>query len=157
MLRPDRFVALCLLAFAVAYGAIAWQYPLLPFEQATPFKPNTMPLGLAAVAVVLSFVVVLFPGGKSGLAEDAAGWRDFDWRAAVALLVLAVLYAAVIRPLGYLAATTLFIVAAAAALGERRFVVLTAVAFIAALATWYLVQEVLGVFLKPLPAGWGGD
>ena len=154
MIRPDRAVALCLLAVSVAYGVLAWQYPLLPFEERTTFKPNTMPLGVAAIAVLLSFAAAVFPGGKSGLSSDADGWRDFDWRAAGGVAAMMLLYAAAIRPLGYLASTSLFLIVSAAVLGERRFYILIPIALSAAFLTWYLVQEVLGVFLRPWPAFW---
>ena len=62
-----------------------------------------------------------------------------------------VLYALLLRPVGFLAATTLFIVGSSVVLGERRFPVLVPVAVLAALVIWYLVQETLGVFLSPWP------
>lgn len=151
MMRPDRIVALGFLTFSIGYGVLAWQYPLLPFETRVLFKPNTLPLGLAAAAILLSFAVLIRPGGEEGLSEDADGWRGFDWRSTAAVLVLMLLYAATIRPLGYIPATTLFLVSAAAALGERRFYILIPVSLGAALFTWYLVQEGLGVFLRPTP------
>ena len=154
MLRPDRLVALCLLAFSLGYGFLAFNYPLLPFERHTAFKPSTMPMGLAVMAVVLSLAVLIKPGGGGdGLSADAAGWRAFDWRACGWLVLLMLLYALTLRPLGYLAATTLFIFLSAVVLGERKFLRLGAIAAFASLLTWYLVQQVLGVFLKPLP-GW---
>ena len=153
MIRPDRAVALCLLVFSITYGVLAWQYPLLPFEKQVPFRPNTMPIGLSVVAVVLSFAAVIWPGGESGLSDDAAGWRDFDWSAAAAVIGLMLLYAGTLRPLGYILSTSLFLTCAAAALGERRFKILLPVSLLAAFLTWYLVQEVLGVFLRP----WPGD
>ena len=49
---------------------------LLPFEARMPFKPNTMPLGLAAFGILFSTQLLLLP--SSNLPEkDAHGWRDF--------------------------------------------------------------------------------
>lgn len=152
-MRLDRAIALGFLAFCVGYGVLAWEYPLLPFERHVPFRPNTMPLGLAAVGTILSFAVLIWPGGEEGLSEDADGWRRFDWRAAAAVAGLMILYAGALRPLGYIPATSLFLICAAAVLGERRFKILIPSAAIAALATWWLVQEGLGVFLSPWPQG----
>ena len=36
-------------------------------------------------------------------------------------------------------------------LGERRYALLVPVAVLAAFLIWYLVQEVLGIFLRPWP------
>lgn len=150
MMRPDRVVALAMLAFAVGYGALAWQYPLLPFERAMPFKPNTLPKGLAVAAAVLSFAVLIFPGGD-GKNEENKDWRGLDWRRAVIVFVLALLYAATLRPLGFVLSTTLFLSAGAFVLGERRVKLLASVPLVASMLSWYLVQELLGVYLKPLP------
>lgn len=150
-MRPDRIVALAMLAFAIVYGVLAWQYPLLPFERAMPFKPNTLPKGLAVAAGVLSFAVLLFPGGGEDSGETKH-WRSYDWRRAVAVFVLALLYAAALRPLGFVLATFLFLFSGALVLGERRFGLLMVVPLVAALVSWWLVQEALGVYLSPLPA-----
>jgi putative tricarboxylic transport membrane protein len=151
VIRPDRIVALLLLAFSIGYGLLAWNYELLPFEEHMPFKPNTMPIGLAIAGIVLSIAVLISPGGDSGLASNADGWRRFDWISTGAIFLLMLLYALTLRPLGYVPSTTLFLVLGAIALGERRFVILIPIAAITAYGTWYLVQEVLGVFLRPWP------
>jgi|TARA_Y100000031_G_scaffold13439_1_gene14237 putative tricarboxylic transport membrane protein len=151
VIRPDRIVALLLIAFSIGYGLLAWNYELLPFEEQMPFKPNTMPVGLAIAGIILAVAVLIFPGGHSGLSSDADGWRRFDWISTGAIFLLMVLYALTLRPLGYVLSTTLFLVLGAIVLGERRFKVLIPVAAITAYGTWYLVQQVLGVFLRPWP------
>jgi|TARA_B100001964_G_C14155606_1_gene564141 putative tricarboxylic transport membrane protein len=151
VIRPDRIVALLLIAFSIGYGLLAWNYALLPFEEQMPFKPNTMPVGLAIAGIILAVAVLIFPGGHRGLSSDADGWRRFDWISTGAIFLLMVLYALTLRPLGYVLSTTLFLVLGAIVLGERRFTVLIPVAAITAYGTWYLVQQVLGVFLRPWP------
>ena len=150
-MRPDRAVALFFLAFSIAYAVLAWDYPLLPFEKRTPFRPNTLPIGLAVVAIILSTAALIAPGGESGLSDEGRGWRSFDWRAAGIMVLLMVLYAASIRAVGYIPSTSLFLISGAVALGERRFYALIPVALSTAAVTWLLVQGVLGVFLSPWP------
>jgi putative tricarboxylic transport membrane protein len=60
-------------------------------------------------------------------------------------------YATMLRPAGFLLATTGFLLGGSAILGERRWLTMLVVALIAAGSVWYLVQEVLGIFLRPLP------
>jgi putative tricarboxylic transport membrane protein len=67
------------------------------------------------------------------------------------LLGLMVAYALLLRPLGFLVATFLFLTCGSFILGERRFVLMAVVAAIAAGFIWYLVDVVLGIFLSPLP------
>ena len=62
-----------------------------------------------------------------------------------------VLYALLLRPIGFLAATTLLITGCAVVLGERKFHVLIPIAVVTAVVIWYLVQETLGIFLRPWP------
>lgn len=151
-MRPDRIVALFILAFSVGYGYLAWTWPMLPFERFLAFRPDTMPLGLAVIGIVFSLGVLVAPGGHaSGLTGDADGWRHFDWWRFFGIVGVMVLYALLLRPLGYVVSTTAFILAGAVILGERRLVVLAPVALIAAFGTWWLVDSALGIFLKPWP------
>ena len=62
-----------------------------------------------------------------------------------------VAYALLLRPAGFLFSTVSFLVVGASVLGERRYLILIPVALTAAVAIWYLVQEVLGIFLRPWP------
>ena len=70
---------------------------------------------------------------------------------AAMLLGLMVLYALMLRPAGFLISTTVFLVAGSAILGERKFHIMIPVAMLATGFVWYLVQEVLGIFLRPFP------
>lgn len=152
MARPDRFVALAILVFSIAYLRLAIEYPLLPFEFNLDFRPNTMPMGLGSLGVLFSLAVLVFPGGETGLSDDADGWRDFDWLRGFAIVALVVTYALLLRPAGFIGSTTVFLVSGAVIIGERQFTVLIPVALVAAGGTWYLVDRVLGIFLKPWPA-----
>jgi putative tricarboxylic transport membrane protein len=67
------------------------------------------------------------------------------------LLGLMVVYALCLRPLGFVFSTSAFLILGSFILGERKWHVMVPVALIATGAVWYLVQEVLGIFLRPLP------
>ena len=145
-------MALAILAFSIGYSVLAFEYQLLPFERMLAFKPNTMPLGLGGLGVLFSLAVLVMPGGETGLSDDADGWRGFDWPRAVAIVALMVAYALLLRPAGYVGSTTAFLVCGAVIIGERRFAALIPIALVGAVGTWYLVDKVLGIFLKPWPA-----
>lgn len=150
--RPDRLVALLILAFSVGYAVLAVNYQLLPFERHLDFRPNTMPIGLAVLGVIFSLGVIIAPGGdSSGLARDADGWRHFDWPRTAAIVGLMVAYALLLRPLGYVVATSGFLIAGGLLLGERRRLVLAGIALTGAVSTWYLIDRVLGIYMKPWP------
>jgi putative tricarboxylic transport membrane protein len=62
-----------------------------------------------------------------------------------------VLYAVLLRPIGFIAATSLFIVGSSVLLGERKLWLLIPVALVATYLVWYLVQQTLGIYLRPWP------
>lgn len=154
----DRWIALVFLLLCLVYGYTAFfvmDAGLPPFMRRNPIWPSTFPKVLAVCGVLVSLVVLL--GFEKGAGEPKQGEIDYrrlaqyDVGRAVALLLLMAGYAFTLRPLGFIASTILFLVLAAAILGERRMVVLVPVAVVAAVGVWYLVQEVLGIYLRPLP------
>ena len=154
-LNADRLIALLMLAFSVGYGYLAWTHPLLPFEARQPFKPNTLPMGLVVLAAALSLATLVYESSDD-LPEDATGWRNFEWRTAGLLVALMIGYTILLRPAGYIFATTAFLVGGAILLGERKYGVLITIALITSVLTWLIVQRGLGIYLVPLPAFLGG-
>ena len=156
----DRWVAVFFLLFSLIYGYGAVAYRLLPFERNMVFLPNTLPIGLAVLGVILAFILLFAP--KPQEAEDPGGdvlgdidlrkFREYEFGRALGLLATMVVYALAIFPIGFVISTTAFLVASATILGERRYVILVPVSLAAALIVWFLVQEVLGVFLRPWPS-----
>lgn len=126
-------------------------HPLLPFEVRMPFKPNTMPLGLAAISIILSSLLIFLPSSNA-LEKDAEGWRGFAWGQALILVGMMVVYAITLRPLGFIVSTSLFIISASRLLGETRWIRSIAIALISSGLIWYLVDVVLGIYLVPLPS-----
>jgi len=155
MARIDRYIAVALLAFSIGYGYLAWTHPLLPFEARMPFKPNTMPLGLAGLGIVFSSLLLLLPSNDT-LEKDAEGWRGFAWKNTALLIGLAIGYALLLRPIGFIASTTLFIVLSSRVLGETNVIRSISAGLISSGIIWYLVDDVLGIYLVALPAMVGG-
>ena len=156
----DRWIAFVILCVALAYGYAAYftmDQLLPPFMQRNPIWPSTFPKILAVLAVLTSLVILL--GFEKPSADAAEKKPDIDYRRladyhlgqALLLLGLMVAYALTLRPLGFLLATTGFLSLGAIALGERKIYILIPVAMIATGVVWYLVQVVLGIFLRPLP------
>ena len=70
---------------------------------------------------------------------------------AALLLSLMVAYSLLLRPAGFLVSTTLFIFIASAILGERKWFFMFLIAILASGIVWYLVDGVLGVYMRPWP------
>ncbi len=157
----DRWIALVLLGICLAYGYTAWftmDGQLAPFMQRNPIWPSTFPKVLSILGIVACLIILL--GLEKGEIKDAEiDYRrlgDYHLWQAVLLLVLMVAYALCLRPLGFLFSTVAFLMVGSAILGERKWVVMTLVSVIATGVVWYLVQEVLGIYMRPLPGFFGG-
>lgn len=154
----DRWIAVFFMTVSIIYGYASYTYPLLPFELNMSFLPNTLPLALSALAILLSGIIIFSP--KKALDEededvlgtiDITRLRDYKIGQALTLLAAMVLYAIALRPVGFLASTFLFLFACSWILGERKITMMTITSASGAGVIWYLVQEVLGIFLKPYP------
>ena len=152
----DRWVALVLLGICLVYGYTAWftmDGALPPIMKRLAVWPSSFPKVLSIAGIILSLIVVL------GIEKGEFKVGDIDYRRlheyklgqALALLGLMVGYAILLRPAGFLLATSGFLIGGSVILGERRWSVMIVVSSIATFGIWYLVQEVLGIFLRPMP------
>lgn len=157
----DRWIALILLGICLAYGYAAWftmDEGLAPFMRRNPIWPSTFPKVLSILGIAFSLIILL------GLEKSELKEADIDYRRlgeyhlgqALLLLGLMVAYALLLRPAGFLFSTSAFLVLGAFILGERKWHIMLPVALIATLLVWYLVQEVLGIYMRPLPGFIGG-
>ena len=72
----DKWIALIFLVIALIYGYASYTYPLLPFERNMVFLPNTMPMVLSGLGILLSLIIILTPTKTVDADGDALG--DFD-------------------------------------------------------------------------------
>ena len=152
----DRWIAVCLLGLCILYGYTAWftmDASLAPFMRRNPIWPSTFPKVLSVLGISASFIILIgLEKGEEKIGEiDHRRLGDYFLGQALVLLGLMVVYALCLRPLGFLFSTSAFLIVGSFILGERKLHVMIPVAFIATGAVWYLVQEVLGIFLRPLP------
>ncbi|MCF2872083.1 tripartite tricarboxylate transporter TctB family protein [Octadecabacter sp. G9-8] len=152
----DRWIALVLLGICLVYGYTAFftmDEGLAPFARRNPVWPSTFPKVLSVFGVVASLLILL--GVEKG--EEKVG--DIDYRRlheyklgqALILLGLMVVYALCLRPVGFLLSTSLFLLIGSFVLGERKWLLMLVISLSATFIVWYLVQEVLGIYMRPLP------
>ncbi|PXW84607.1 putative tricarboxylic transport membrane protein [Ruegeria sp. P4] len=154
----DRWIALIILGIALAYGYAAFftmDQLLPPFMQRNPIWPSTFPKVLAVLSIITAAVIVLGlekPSGEIKTPDiDYRRLGDYNIGQAALLLGLMVAYALLLRPAGFLLSTSGFLIVGAMILGERKLWILIPVAAFATGIVWYLVEGVLGIFLRPLP------
>ncbi|MBT4889945.1 MAG: tripartite tricarboxylate transporter TctB family protein [Rhodospirillales bacterium] len=154
----DKWIAALFLVVSIAYGYTSFTYQLLPFERNMSFLPNTLPNALAIIAAVLSLIIILSPSQSVGDEESSGDninvarlVKDYEIGQASYLIIAMIVYALALRPTGFLVSTTLFLMATGWILGERKLHIMTPIAIFSAILIWYLVQETLGLYLRPLP------
>ena len=77
---------------------------------------------------------------------------DYNLGQAVFLIIMMAAYALSLRPLGFFISTITFLTVSGYALGERKIFRLFFIIAIASFIIWYLVEQVLGIYLRPLPS-----
>ena len=153
----DRWLALVILGICLVYGYTAWftmDDSLAPFMRRNPIWPSTFPKILSILGIATSMIIVLgLEKGENSLPEiDYRRLHEYHLLPAILLLVLMVAYALCLRPLGFLLSTAAFLSLGSFILGERKWHIMIPVSVIATVIVWYLVQQILGIYLRPFPA-----
>ncbi len=142
----DRLSALLFLALSLGYGALALQIELFPGSEYQLFTARTLPFGLAAAGIVVSFLMLVLPSRSAEPAPTTAG---FKWAKVAGLCALMLFYGATITRLGFVVSTSLFLIGGILLLGERRWHVALGLSLPVALAFWALLTQLLGIYLEP--------
>lgn len=158
----DRLIALVILIIALAYINASFNIRMLPFELRQPFKPNTYPLAIGTLTAIIAFLVTIMPpateepgnGSKGG---DTEGWREFDWLRFAVFFVLMIVYATFLRAGGFIPSTIVFLFLGSLVLGERRVWISLPIIAVLTAGLWYLVTQVLGIYMPAWPSGLAGS
>ncbi len=155
-MKLDKWIAVLFLLLCLIYGYTAFTYELLPFERNMSFLPNTMPMTLSVLGGILALVLIFAPETAPDDGEvlgtiEVSKLRQYKLGQAIVLLLAMVAYALALRPIGFMVSTVLFLAGGSFILGERRYLIMIPIAVTGAFGIWYLVQEILGIFLRPWP------
>jgi putative tricarboxylic transport membrane protein len=132
---------------------------LPPFMRRNPIWPSTFPKVLAVLGALVAGdppVRLEKATGKENLRPTsitAACRITRSARRSMLLIALMVAYALTLRPLGFPGAPRRLplVLGGGPSWASARLHILIPVAAFATGSIWYLVQEVLGIFLRPLP------
>ena len=147
-INRDKFGALLFLCLALIYGFYVDDIPLLFGDEDAPFNAQTLPNALAWILGVVSFIQLVMPANQEA-GNLSAAFRGLKWGRVVQLAVLMVFYGFTIRYLGFLISTTIFLVGGFAVLGERRIKVLLGASIPVVFIFWYLLTQLMGIYLAP--------
>ena len=152
----ERGLGLFFLIICLVYGYTAFflmDDSLAPFMKFSPVWPSSFPKILAVLGTLVSLSVIVNSGHHQPKDSEIDYRRLTDYKLfnALALLGLMFLYATCLRPVGFIFSTIIFLTLAGYILGERNLKLYIPIASVTAVSIWYLVQEVLGIYLLPLP------
>lgn len=151
----ERWLSLTFLIFCLLYGYAAFisiDATLPPFARFSAVLPTSFPKILTVIGSILALgQLTIWHKTDPNTDIDRNNLRQYQWKTTVLILALMVAYALFLRNLGFLVATVSFIVLSSIILGERRWLRSLIIATLSAIGIWYLVDPILGIFLRPWP------
>jgi len=146
----EKVGALFILLFSLAYGLMARKIPLSFLSQQEVFTARTMPYDLAVAGIILSLAIIVLPtvdpDGKKSLADET---RGMDWSTAILLVILMLLFGLVMKWLGFILSSIIFLLCGFWVLGERNIKLMFFSAIPLVLILWSIMSLLLGVYIAP--------
>ncbi len=144
-LNRDRIASLLFLLFCLGYGYQTTLIPLFPGDEYEPFTARTLPTILTVIGVALSLMMLVTAKPNPQTTEK----QPLNWRLLISFLVLMALYGLGLTYLGFLLATSLFLMIGFYLLGERRKSILFGASFPFVAAFYLLLTQGLDIYLEP--------
>jgi putative tricarboxylic transport membrane protein len=153
----ERSLALFFLLIAVIYGYTAFfimDATLLPFAKNSPIWPSTFPKVISGIGIFVGLSLIASSLKQSKADADAlmTELNGYQWKPVITFIFMMVAYALLLRPFGFIFSSIGFLFIGAIVLGEKRYLTLAIISAVFSIGIWYLVQEVLGIFLRPWPS-----
>ena len=146
----EKIGALVMLLFSMAYGLLAFRIPLSFLDQGEFFTSRTMPYALAVLGTILSLLILVMPTvdpeGKRTLTEET---RGMDWKKAILLVVGMIIYGLVMKWLGFIISSIVFLLCGFYILGERRIKRMLLAAIPLVILLWIIMSALLDVYIAP--------
>jgi len=146
----EKIGALVMLLFSMAYGLLSLRIPLSFMDQGEFFTSRTMPYALAVLGLILSLLILVLPTfdpeGKRTLAEET---RGMDWKKAILLVVGMIIYGLVMKWLGFIISSIIFLLCGFYILGERRIKRMLLAAIPLVILLWIIMSALLDVYIAP--------
>ncbi len=145
--NKDRIGALLLLTFSVTYLRYAWVLPLDPTATDSSFTARTLPIGLAAMAILFSLIQLATSFRERADSRISDSVRGFRWRPTVMLLAAMAGYSLLFDTLGFVLGSFVFLLLGFLILGERRLLLSAGVAAGLVGFLWVLLTQAFGLYL----------
>ncbi len=144
----DKAGALGFLILAIVYGYYAGEISMFPGDEMEPFNAQTMPIALAWMLGIASFLLLVLPDHEKG-DNVIDSFRGLNWGRAVILMALMSTYGLTISPFGFLISTVIFLIGSIYTLGERRWKIILLTAIPVTVVFWFILTQLLEIYLAP--------
>lgn len=135
---------LAFLGLSIGYGYSATHITLDFWSSQAFFTARTLPYIIAAAGIVCAGLLVIVPSSKT----DWHALKSLNWGPASGLLILMGAYSAMLEPVGFVFATSLFLITAFRILSIHRWWISCLVSVALTLGFWGLMH-LLGIYLDP--------
>lgn len=151
-MTKDKVGALVILILSIIYGAMALNIPEAPGIEDSGVTPSSLPMALSATGMIAALLILILPAARQASGEEtslAAAFRGLDWRCAAFLFLLMAGYGLILKLLGFLIATILFLCGGFWAMGERRIKLMLLVSIGVTVGFWFILTQLLRIYLEP--------
>lgn len=143
-INRDRVAALLFLLLCLYYRWQTENIMMIPGDEFEPFTARTVPKFLAYTGIMLSLLLLFSRSDKQQLSTPFC----LHWPRFIGFVMLMLLYGWGLSYLGFILATSLFLMFGFYLLGERRSTVLWGASFPFVTAFYWLLTHGLGVYLE---------
>ncbi len=151
-MTKDKVGALVILILSTVYGAMALNIPEAPGIEDSGVTPSSLPIALSATGIIAALLILILPTDRHDSEEEislAAAFQGLDWRCAAFLFLLMAGYGLILKPLGFLISTILFLCGGFWTMGERRIKLMLLVSIGVTVGFWLMLTQLLGIYLEP--------
>ena len=151
-MTKDKVGALVILILSTVYGAMALNIPEAPGIEDSGVTPSSLPIALSATGIIAALLILILPTDRHDSGEEislAAAFQGLDWRCAAFLFLLMAGYGLILKSLGFLISTILFLCGGFWTMGERRIKLMLLVSIGVTVGFWLMLTQLLGIYLEP--------
>ncbi len=149
-MSKDTVGALFFLVLSLLYGLMTFNIPLNVMAKKAFFTARTVPTTLAVFGIIISLLLLILPSpdadGRNSIIKT---FRGFKWKRAGLLLASMIFYGLIIKLVGFIISTILFLIVGFRILGEQRVKILLLASIPFVVVFWFLINKILGVYLEP--------
>ncbi len=147
-MTKNRIGAILFLVLLVAYALIAQGIPNMDFDE-IGVTPSTLPLFYSYVGIPIALLLLVLPTKGDRTAAWLRAALKLDWKRALGLLGLMLIYGLTIKTLGFILSTIIFLCGGFVVMGLKQPSKILLGAIPITIVFWAILTQLLGIYLDP--------